>query len=161
MAVNLAALSEMTLIKINLSCLLSSAFYSIASVGIGWWCPASIERKRTVPEECYSARAFSRAWAFWPQSTTCIGAQSICTSMKSFHAIKEEIKSESPLATFFPLPWLHHKRGEEQWRHWVVASSRLRCTAEMHSIIRRACRLWSDPLRMTHIVNIAFLAASR
>lgn len=38
----------------------------------------------------------------WPQSTTCIGTQSICTSMKSFHAIKEEIKSESLLATFFP-----------------------------------------------------------
>lgn len=97
----------------------------------------------------------------WPQSTTRIGTQSICTSMKSFHAIKEEIKSESLLATFFFLPWLHHKREQEQWRHWVVASSRLRCTAETHSIIKRACRLWSDLLKMTHIVNIAFPAASR
>lgn len=65
----------------------------------------SVNRKRE-----YGARRmlFSQGiftgMSFWPQSTTCIGTQSICTSMKSFHAIKEEIKSESLLATFFPLP---------------------------------------------------------
>lgn len=72
----------------------------------------SVNRER----ECAARRMlFSQGiftgMRFWPQSTTCIGTQSICTSMKSFHAIKEEIKSESPLATFFPPLTASQKRG--------------------------------------------------
>lgn len=40
--------------------------------------------------------------------------------MTSFHATKKEINSERLLVL---LPWLHHKEPQEQWRHWVVASS--------------------------------------
>lgn len=97
---------------------------------------------------------------FWPQSMTCIGTQSICTSMKSFHAIKEEIKSESPACYFFPSPDCITKEGRNNGGIGLLRDPRLRCTAEMHSITRRACRLWPDLLQLTHIANIAFPAVS-
>lgn len=47
---------------------------------------------------------FAGTWAFWPRSTTHSGTHSICTSMKSFHAIRIEMKCKGPHGTFFFLP---------------------------------------------------------
>lgn len=83
-------------------CVLLSFLICLSSVL--WRCLASMKNNSAMLEWCYPARAFSRALGFWPHSITCIGTQSICTSMKSFHAIKKEIKSESLSATFFSSP---------------------------------------------------------
>lgn len=145
------------MVKISSSCLL---FLFHHLFGFRWCCPASIETKRMVPEECYSARAFSRAWALGLSPQLASAHSQSALQWNLFMPLRKKLNLKACLLLFF-LPWLHHKREQEQWRHWVVASPRLRCTAETHSIIKRACRLWSDLLKMTHIVNIAFPAASR
>lgn len=82
----------------------SSRSFLICLSSVLWCCLASFKNNSAMLEWCYSARAFSRALGFWPHSITCIGTHSICTPMKSFHAIKKEIKSESLPATFFSSP---------------------------------------------------------
>lgn len=129
--------------------------------GLLWDCSASMKNISPVLEWCSPAGAFSRALSFWPRSTTRSGTHSICTSMKSFHAIRKEMKSEGPLATFFFFSRLHHKRRAGTMEALGCCSSRLRHTAETHGIIMRTCRLWSNLLRMIHIVSIADPAASQ
>lgn len=104
------------------------------------------------------ARAFLRAMSFLA-SLHNSGTQSICTSMKSFHAIRKETKSKGPLATFFFLTASQRRAGTME--ALGCCSPRLRRTAETHSIIMRACRLWPNLLRMIHIVSITDPAASR
>lgn len=129
--------------------------------GLLWRCPASMKNISVLLEWCCPARAFSRALSFWPRSTTRSGTHSICTSMKSFHAIRKEIKSEGLLATFFFFPPTASQRRAGTMEALGCCSPRLRRTAETHSIIMRACRLWSNLLRMIHIVSITDPAASR
>lgn len=144
-------------VHVKLASLLSSSMHLS---GLLWRCPVSMKNISLVLERCCPARAFSRALSFWPRSTTRGGTHSICTSMKSFHAIRKEMKSECPLATFFP-PLTASQRRAGTMEALGCCSPRLRRTAETHSIIRRACRLWSNLLRMIHIVSITDPAASR
>lgn len=96
------ASNDLSKVNANPSCVLLSFLICLSSVL--WPCLASMKNNSAMLEWCYPARAFSRALSFWPHSITCIGTHSICTSMKSFHAIKKEIKSESLPATFFSSP---------------------------------------------------------
>lgn len=121
-------------VHVNVASVLSS-FMHLS--GLLWRCPASMKNISVVLEWRCPARAFSRALSFWPRSTTRSGTHSICTSMKSFHAIRKEIKSEGLLATFFFFfPWLHHKGAQEQWRHWVVAA------LDWDVLLKRTASLW-------------------
>lgn len=128
--------------------------------GLLWRYTASMKNIILVLEWCCPARAFSRALSFWPRSTTHSGAHSICTSMKSFHDIRKEIKSEGPLDTFF-FPLAASQRRAGTMEALGCCRPRLRCTAETHSIIMRACRLWPSLHRMIHIVSITDPAAFR
>lgn len=56
-----------------------------------WCCPASIENTVWCWNDPSEPGYFRGHWAFWPRSTTHRGTLSICTSMKSFHAIRKEM----------------------------------------------------------------------
>lgn len=90
--------SSVVEVHVKLVCLLS---YFRCLSGLLWCCPFTIKNINMWLEWRCPAKAFSRALSFWPCSTTRSAAHTICTSIKSCHAIREGMKSERLLANFF------------------------------------------------------------